>query len=101
MDHLRTSTVSDSFPISPKHVVEHCHIDRRVSIAHFSDDSAQPVAPDQSADAYSAIPMDNAATISSLVSVIFLRTHSSGSVPVARPATSRKPIRWLNEETKL
>ena len=74
MDHLRTSTVSDSFPISPKHVVEHCHIDRRVSIAHFSDDSAQPVAPDQSADAYSAIPMDNAATISSLVSVIFLRT---------------------------
>ena len=45
-----------------------------MSIAHFSDNCAQPVAPDLSADAYSAIPMDNSATISSPVNVIVLKT---------------------------
>ena len=88
IDHLCNSPVSESFPISTKHVVKHSHVARRLSPAHSSKDSTQPVAPDQSADAYSAIPMDDSVTVSSPASVSSTENTSSASESVARPARS-------------
>ena len=98
IDHLRNSSVSESFPISTKHVVDHSHIAGRLSTVDSSEDSTQPVAPDLSAHAYSAIPIDDSVTVSSPVSVSSSENTSSASVPVACPARSRKPIRQLIED---
>ena len=82
--------------VSTKHVVEHSHIDHHLSTARSYEDSAPlAIAPDQTADAYSAIPMYDSVTVSSPVSVSSNENTSSASLPVARPARSRKPIRRL------
>ena len=79
----------DSFPISPKHVVQQGQYDRRLSTAYSYKDSTHPVACYQSAYACPVILVDNYLQLFLLVQLKKLL------LPV--PSTLKGPIGQLTE----